>query len=165
MFSLGSTNHLSLYRSECFELIYLSSIHFQVVYTGTSRILFLSVHNLPPAANGVIMNRDGGTCPDQLWERKYCPYKYFDLLFIVTIILCIMHLIYIFANHCQTRSTARSPSVRSLYLARWARTSIKYRREPLECTRYTLNVNKCTCKSRFYLNKVAYLLFSMMLST
>ena len=27
------------------------------------------------------MHRDGGTCPDQLWERNDYPYQYFDLLF------------------------------------------------------------------------------------
>ena len=31
---------------------------------------------------GDVLHRDGGACPDQLWERKDCPYQYYDLLFI-----------------------------------------------------------------------------------
>ena len=48
------------------SLLILENVIFTFEYLSTNK--------------GLSLHRDEGTCPEQLWERKDCPYQYFDYL-------------------------------------------------------------------------------------
>ena len=89
---------------------------------------------------GDILHREGGACPDQLWERKDCPYQYYDLLFIEW--KFIFHSAFNIIVFCKLLLNLAATAVKTpqfggggfVYLARWAQAPIKYSREPLEHT-------------------------------